>query len=172
MKALTGGGSPIEFLDLDQRGLSARALREARGSLVEREHVRVAVLVETADHARFERVVPCASRDLDHAAANVVGHNCSGENRAAIVENPDHIAVANSARGRIVAIHPHRLAPRDFALLADAPHVHLAVQTRARLRGQKMQRVFARRIAAQPLGGLEPGGMSGAIFVVIARNFF
>src|ERR1700691_4152773 len=87
------------------------------------------------------------------------------QNRTAIIEHPDHVAVANPACGGIGGVYAHPLPAATFTVLADAAHIHWAVQTCTRLRSQKVQRVYSRLARAEPLGRLKPGRMSRAVVV-------
>src|SRR5262245_8265700 len=73
-------------LDLDQRRLRYRTLRELRRALVERQHIRIAMAIERADRAGLIGIVPGAGLKLQHAAAHGVGHDSAGETRAALIE--------------------------------------------------------------------------------------
>ena len=66
-------------------------------------------------------------------------------------------------------MEPDRLATLHLGRLAEGLHVELAVQARAWVVGDEMERVAPGRCRTEPLGGLEPGRMPRA--VRIAESF-
>ena len=67
--------------------------------------------------------------------------------------------------GGVVGMHAHRLASRDLAAGAVGADVELAVQPRARLVGDQVQREPLGGRRAEPLVGLEPGRVARAVVV-------
>ena len=161
----------VEAFDLDEHMLAGRTLGEPRGPTVGGEHVRVAVRARRAAGRAGRPGQPGAGRQVHDTRSNVGGDDRAGEARASIVEHAHDIAVARcrarrrhrdgcgSARGR---------PPCRLAVLAG---VELAVQTRRRLVGDQVQREALGPLAAQPLLGLEPRGMAGAVVVAERRRW-
>src|SRR5690606_12662270 len=85
--------------DLDQDVLAGAALGQARGAGRRGEGVRVAV---DAGDVRGGRVVPGAGGELGDAGAQLVGDLDAGQQAAAVVVDPDHVAVGETAGGRVV----------------------------------------------------------------------
>src|SRR5215831_9222939 len=79
-------------LDLHQAAVCDAALAEFRAALVERQHVRIAVLVEGADVPGLERVVPRAGRHLHDAETQTLHDAQSRQTGAAPIEDAHDIA--------------------------------------------------------------------------------
>jgi hypothetical protein len=77
---------------------------------------------------------------MDHTRSEIIGKNRTGENRTTVVENANDVAVRDPPAYCVGTADPHGLAPGDFALLTDATHVHLGVETCTRLRCQEVER--------------------------------
>ena len=75
MKRRDLGKLRLVALHLHQRAVRARALAEAGGSLVGRQYVGVAVLVERTDFPGIPRVVPRARGELDDAGQQPLGED-------------------------------------------------------------------------------------------------
>ena len=77
----------------------------------------------------------------------------------------EDVAAFNSPRGGVIGMNPHRFPALNFTCEANGPVVHLAVQPRARLVRDQVQRKFLRQFASQPFYGFEPGGVGRAVGV-------
>nr|VUD29761.1 Uncharacterised protein [Raoultella sp. NCTC 9187] len=88
-----------------------------------------------------------------------------GQNRSAGVMHLHHAAFGDAPRLRILRMHPQRLAPLNFGLPADAAVIVLAVQTRARLAGEQMQRPAAGLFPLPARLFFVPPRMAGALAV-------
>lgn len=149
--------------------MGARPLPQARGAAIGRQHVRVAVLVERAGSAGIERVEPGAGRELDHAGTQRIRHAQAGEAGAAVVEDPDDVAISQAPAGRVLRVHAHRLAPGDLAVASMAAVIVLLCSLvtgwfEIRCSGKR------RRGCAQPLLRGQPGGVAEAILVAEAGD--
>src|SRR4051812_16334845 len=67
-------------------------------------------------------------------------------------------------------MNPDGLAALDLARAADADAIGLAMEPRARLVRQEMQRVALRQHTAEPLRGLHPGRVRRAVVIAVAGD--
>src|SRR5690606_26391036 len=89
-------------LDLDQAGMGDRRLSEPGRAAILCQHVRIAVLVERADEAWFEWVVPGARRHLHDALHHRIADDDAGETGPAVVEDTHDVAVRQTTQACIL----------------------------------------------------------------------
>ena len=107
-------------------------------------------------------------RKLHDAGTDLIGDMNARKTRTAIVEHARDVAVAQVARLGVSRIDPERLAAVDLLRDAFRRGVHLAVQARGGLVRREMQRMARGEFRAEPLGGLQPHRMTGAVVVAEA----
>ena len=86
----------VELLNLDHGGVGARPLAQARGSLVQGQHIGIAVAVEAGG---LGRVVPRPGRQNHHPGAQRVAQAGAGETGAAAVEEQTEFDVVLNSPG-------------------------------------------------------------------------
>jgi hypothetical protein len=84
-------------LHVDQAAVGAGALGERGCAHIPREHVWIAMHVETAGLGRIHRIIPGAGREHDDAWPDPVRDHGARKHRAAVVEHADDVAIGNAS---------------------------------------------------------------------------
>src|SRR4051812_30723322 len=158
----------VPAFDLHQGVLPTAALGQAGGAAIEGEHVGVAVYAEAARLGRVQRVVPGTGREVHHTGTKVLAQDDPGEATTTLVEDSHHVAICNASGESVSGMETHWLAAPHFRRLAFLSGVILAVETRARVVGDQLERVRPALGAAQPFLRLVPGGVADAVLVAEA----
>ena len=121
---------------------------------------------------RVPRVIPGAGFQFDNARANMFSNDDTGQTSAAIIRQPDDIAVCDIPFCRIEWVHPGRRPVPDLGVTTGYSMIVLAMQSCFRLVGDQVQGIVFRPLGAQPLLNVIPFGVARAIIVVEPGNLF
>ena len=102
-----------------------RPLRQARGSLIAGQDVRITVFAQASAAARYRGVEPGSGADLDDPGQDVIRDYRAGQTGAARVENPDDVACIYIPGTRVIGVQGNGFAAVDLAGTTMAAMVEL-----------------------------------------------